>query len=95
MFIFDCECHLMPLAKDVSYFPLYKANQQALRSLLNGPGLSCAHGIVDLKTFEDWRQYTRRAPGSAPGEAAASLVGKMDETGVDHGLCPAGNRSCP
>ncbi|MCE5261969.1 MAG: amidohydrolase family protein [Deltaproteobacteria bacterium] len=82
MFIFDCECHLLPMAKDISYFPLYKANQRALRSILNGPGLSCAYGIADIKTFDDWRAYTRRSAGSAPGESAAALVQKMDEAGV-------------
>lgn len=82
MFIFDCECHLLPLAGDISYFPLYKANQVALRSLLSGPGLLAGYGIAELRSFEDWRAYTRRAPGSAPGEAAASLVRKMDEVGV-------------
>jgi len=82
MFIFDCECHLLPMAKDISYFPLYKANQVALRALLSGPGLSSAYGIAELKSLEDWRTYTRRAPGTAPGESAASLVKKMDEVGV-------------
>jgi hypothetical protein len=50
--------------------------------MLSGVGLSCAYGIADVKTFDDWRAYTRRAPGSAPGESAASLVAKMDEAGV-------------
>jgi uncharacterized protein len=83
MFIFDCECHLLPLAGDISYYPLYKANQLALRALLSGPGLASAHGVAKITSFDDWRKYTRRSPGSAPGEAAASLVKKMDEVGVD------------
>ena len=83
MFLFDCECHLMPLAKDIAYYPLYKANQRALRSLMNGPGLASAYGIAKVSSFDDLRQFTRRSPGSAPGEAAASLVQKMDEVGVD------------
>lgn len=83
MFTFDCECHLLPLAKDISYFPLYKANQRALRSLLSGPGVASAFGIAKVTSFEDWREYTRRSPGNAPGDAAVALVQKMDEVGVD------------
>ena len=83
MFTFDCECHLLPLAKDVSYYPLYKANQKALRSLLSGAGVASAHGIAEVNSFEDWREFTRRTPGKEPGEAAGSLVKKMDEVGVD------------
>jgi len=82
MFIFDCECHLVPLAEDLKHFPLYKANQIALRSFLRGPGLHSTYGIAPVKTMEDWRAVTRRAPGKEPGESAASLIKKMDETGV-------------
>ena len=82
MFIFDCECHLVPLADDLKHFPLYKANQKALRALLSGPGLHSTYGIAQVKTMEDWRAVTRRAPGNATGESAASLVKKMDEVGV-------------
>lgn len=83
MFIFDCECHLLPMADDLRYFPLYRANQQALRSLLSGVGLASTYGIADIKSFEEWRAQTRRTPGSAPGESADALIQKMDEVGVD------------
>jgi hypothetical protein len=33
MFVFDCECHMLPPAEDLRYFPLYKMNQGALRAL--------------------------------------------------------------
>jgi hypothetical protein len=33
MFIFDRECHLLPPAEDLRYFPLYKRNQGALQAL--------------------------------------------------------------
>jgi predicted TIM-barrel fold metal-dependent hydrolase len=83
MFIFDCECHLLPLADDLRHYPLYKANQRALRSLLSGPGLFSTYGVAEIKSLEEWRAKTRRAPGRLPGESADALVRKMDEVGVD------------
>jgi len=82
MFIFDCECHMLPLADDISYFPYYKMNQQALRSTLRAVGPLMLYGVKDRMSVEDVRAMTRRRVGKEAGESAAALVEKMDESGV-------------
>ncbi|MBN1376327.1 MAG: amidohydrolase family protein [Dehalococcoidia bacterium] len=82
MFIFDCECHMLPLADDINYFPYYKMNQWALRSLLRGLAPLWLYGVRDRITVEEMRDITRRRAGKETGESAAALVEKMDESGA-------------
>lgn len=82
MFIFDCECHMVPLANDINYFPYYKMNQKALRGTLRAMAPLTLYGIHDRMTVEEMRAMTRRRVGKEPGESAAALVEKMDESGV-------------
>ena len=86
MFIFDCECHLLPLADDISYFPLYKRNQKAVGNLVRRLEPSSVFGIKEVRSFEETRAGRRRAPGKAAGESADLLVQRMDEVGV-HMAC--------
>jgi predicted TIM-barrel fold metal-dependent hydrolase len=82
VFIFDCECHLVPAADDISYFPYYKMNQWTLRNTLRVLAPKCLYGIEDNLTMEKLRNMVRRRIGKEPGESAAGLIEKMDETGV-------------
>jgi hypothetical protein len=82
MFIFDCECHLVPAASDINYFPFYKMNQIALRGTLRATVPLMLYGIQDRMTVEEMRKMTRRRIGKEPGESGAALVEKMDEAGV-------------
>ncbi len=83
MFIFDCECHILPLSDDINYFPLYKMNQRALRSLLHRIEPLSAYGVKEVGSAEDVRAEKRRRPGKTTGESADALIEKMDEAGVD------------
>jgi len=86
MFKFDCECHLLPLADDISYFPYYKMNQRALRGAMRAMLPLSAYGIKGRQTLEEGRENLKRRPGMAPGESADALIEKMDEAGV-HMAC--------
>lgn len=86
MFIFDCECHLLPLADDINYFPLYRANQQALRSTVKALTPLTNFRIRDGISPEQVHAERKRRPGMLPGESADALVEKMDECGV-HMAC--------
>ena len=84
MFIFDCECHMMPLADDISYFPLYKMNQTALRNMRILMPLAL-HGQREKMTAADWAEFykdQKRRVGYAPGESGDALIEKMDAAGV-------------
>lgn len=47
MFIFDCECHMLPLAQNLPHFSLYKANQRPLHTLVTPIEPLTVHGIKD------------------------------------------------
>ncbi|MBW2370387.1 MAG: amidohydrolase family protein [Deltaproteobacteria bacterium] len=83
MFKFDCECHMLPSAEDVNYFPLYKRSQDALRYMGRRVGRGRVHGITDPELLEKIKTEKKRRLGRAPGESGDALVEKMDETGVD------------
>jgi len=84
MFIFDCECHMMPLADDINYFPFYKMNQWALRNMRNLFPL-VLHGLRENVTAADLKEFAndqKRRVGYAPGESGDALIEKMDTAGV-------------
>jgi len=83
MFKFDCECHMLPLADDVNYFPLYKRNQEALKNIMRRIEPSTLHGLNVEKPLKEVMREKKRRPGTATGESADALIEKMDEAGVD------------
>ena len=82
MFIFDCECHMLPLADDLQYFPLYKANQRALRTLATRIEPLSLHGVKEVGSVAEIFAEKKRRPGLKEGESADALIEKMDESGV-------------
>lgn len=83
MFIFDCECHMMPLAGDISYFPFYKMNQYAVRNLAQRLEPFTVYGVKEVRSAEKTRAGRKRRPGKMPGESADALIEKMDDGGVN------------
>ncbi|MCJ7542413.1 MAG: amidohydrolase family protein, partial [Desulfobacterales bacterium] len=82
MFIFDCECHMLPDAKDLRHFPLYKMNQKAVINLVQRLEPASVFGIKEIRSFEETRASRRRRLGKAPGESGDALIEKMDDVGV-------------
>ena len=82
MFIFDCECHMLPSTEDIRHFPLYKMNHQAVVNLVRRLEPSSVFGIKEIRSFEETRASRKRRLGKAPGESADALIEKMDECGV-------------
>lgn len=82
MFIFDCECHMLPLAEDLHYFPLYKMNQRALRALMKRIEPLTLHGVRTVGSADEIWAEKKRRPGVSEGESADALIEKMDEAGV-------------
>lgn len=82
MFIFDCECHMLPPADDIRYFPLYKRNQRAVRNIVEYLEPMSVYGIKEVASFKETRARRRRSASYDPEESADALVQMLDESGV-------------
>ncbi len=82
MFIFDCECHMLPQPSDISYYPYYMMNQKAVRNLVYQLEPYTVYGIKEVRSPEETRASRKRRVGKLPGESASALIEKMDEAGI-------------
>ncbi|MDF1552927.1 MAG: amidohydrolase family protein [Deferrisomatales bacterium] len=82
MFIMDCECHMLPPADDIKYFPLYQRNQTAVRNIVQRLEPYAMYGVREIQGLKDTRAVRKRRASPDPEESATALVEKMDESGV-------------
>jgi hypothetical protein len=82
MFIFDCECHMLPLAQNLPHFSLYKANQCPLHTLATPIEPLTVHGIKEVGSVTGIFAEKMCRPDIKDGESADTLIQKMDESGV-------------
>ena len=82
MFIFDCECHMLPSTDDLRHFPLYKQNRQALINLVRRLEPKSIYNVKEIRSFEETRKLRKRRIGYSPGESADALIEVMDNAGV-------------
>lgn len=80
MFIFDCECHLLPSMDDITYFPYSKMNMQALRYGFSRSMPPSLYGLKEVKSAEEVIGTMTKA--LARGHGAEALIQLMDENGV-------------